>query len=116
MEPTKPTTDVSHFTALDIRVGTIIAVHPFPEARKPAWQLTLDMGPTIGQLQSSAQLTALYDKQALLGRQVLVVVNFPPKQIGPFVSECLVLGVYAADQSVVLIQPDRPVPNGSVLG
>lgn len=116
MEQAKPTTDISHFTALDIRVGTIIAVYPFPEARKPAWRLTLDMGPAIGQRQSSAQLTALYDKQSLLGRQVLVVVNLPPKQVGPFISECLVLGVYAADQSVVLVQPDQPIPNGSVLG
>lgn len=76
----------------------------------------LDVGPEIGTLPSSAQITALYDKAKLLGRQVLVVVNFPPKQIGPFLSECLVLGIYGDGDEVVLVQPDRPVPNGWRLG
>ncbi len=106
----------SHFASLDIRTATITAVEDFPEARKPAWKLTLDVGPEIGTLRSSAQITALYTKEDLIGRQVLAVVNFPPKQIGPFVSECLVLGVYGEGDDVILIQPDRTVPNGWPLG
>lgn len=106
----------SAFASLDIRTATITAVEDFPEARKPAWKLTLDVGPEIGTIRSSAQLTALYDKEDLLGRQVLVVVNFPPKQIGPFMSEGLVLGIYGEGDDVILIQPDRTVPNGWRLG
>lgn len=106
----------SHFASLDIRTATIKAVEDFPEARKPAWKLTLDVGPEIGTLRSSAQITALYTKEDLVGRQVLVVVNFPPKQIGPFMSEGLVLGIYGEGDDVILIQPDRDVPNGWKLG
>lgn len=102
------------FTRLDIRAGTIISVEDFPEARKPAYKLTIDFG-EAGIKKSSAQITLLYSKEDLLNKQIVAVVNFPPKQIGPFVSECLVLGVYS-DVGVVLLFPDRKLKNGSIIG
>ncbi|MGN0953592.1 tRNA-binding protein [Dialister sp.] len=103
------------FMKLDIRAGTIIDVKEFKKARKPAYQLLIDFGPDIGEKKSSAQITALYKKEDLLGRQVLAVVNFPPRQIADFMSEVLVLGTYSRD-GVVLAVPERPVDNGDKLG
>ena len=100
------------FEALDIRVGTIIDVQPFPKARKPAWKLAIDFGPELGVKRSSAQITVHYRVEDLLGRQVLAVINFAPRQIGPFISEVLTLGTPDADGAVVLLGPDKPVPNG----
>lgn len=100
------------FMAVDIRVGTIIAVEDFPKARKPAWKLTVDFGAEIGVKRSSAQITTHYGAADLVGRQVLGVVNFPPRQIGPFMSEVLVLGLHDDADAVVLIGPERAVPNG----
>jgi tRNA-binding protein len=103
------------FLEVDIRVGTILEVDDFPEARKPAYRLRIDFGPELGVKRSSAQLPALYAEEALVGRQVAAVVNFAPKQIGRFMSEVLVLGFPDADGRVVLIQPERPIPNGGRL-
>ncbi len=103
------------FTAVDIRVGRIIRAEPFDAARKPAIKLWVDFGPEIGQKKSSAQITRHYDPATLIGRQVLAVVNFPPRQIGPFMSEVLVLGVPDAAGEVVLIGPDQSVPLGGKL-
>src|SRR5215472_2003256 len=100
------------FAQVDIRVGTIIAADPFPEARKPAYKLTIDFGPEIGAKRSSAQLTAHYRLDALVGRQVAAVINFAPRQIGPFIPEVLVLAFSAAAGAVVLVVPNRPVTNG----
>lgn len=105
----------SDFERVDIRVGTVTDAKPFPEARRPAYRLWIDFGPS-GVKRSSAQITAHYTLQSLLGRQVIAVVNFPPKQIGPFVSEVLVLGVYDADGEVILLEPDRPAPPGGRIG
>ena len=103
------------FLKVDIRVGTITAVEDFPQARKPAWKLTVDFGADIGVKRSSAQITAHYAKADLMGRQVLAVVNFPPRQIGPFLSEVLVLGLHDDAGAVVVIGPERPVPDGARL-
>jgi tRNA-binding protein len=104
------------FQRLDIRAGTVTRCEPFPEARKPAYKLWIDFGPDIGVKASSAQVTDFYAPADLIGRQVLGVVNFPPRQIGPFMSEVLTLGVYDQAGRVVLIAPDRPVPDGAVFG
>ena len=103
------------FEKIDIRTGTILEVNDFPEARKPAYQLSIDFG-EMGIKKSSAQITALYTKEAIIGKQVIAIVNFPVKQIANFFSECLVLGVYNENNEVVLLQPSLPVKNGSKIG
>lgn len=103
------------FEQVDIRVGTITDAQPFPQARKPAYKLVIDFGPEIGVKRSSAQLTVHYKADQLIGRQVCAVVNFPPRQIGPFMSEVLTLGMPDADGAVVLVKPDFKVPNGGKL-
>ena len=100
------------FIAVDIRAGTVLRAEPFPEARKPAIKLWIDFGEEIGERKSSAQITAHYSPGALVGRQVMAVVNFPPRQIGPFMSEVLVLGVADGEGEIVLLAPDRKVPDG----
>ena len=103
------------FLKVDIRVGRIVAVEPFPQARKPAFKLTIDFGPEIGTKRCSAQITVNHSPEDLVGSQVMAVVNFPPRQIGPFMSEVLTLGVPDADGHVMLIRPDRDVPVGGRL-
>src|ERR1700683_4182978 len=103
------------FERVDIRVGTIVDAQPFPEARKPAFKLSIDFGPEIGVKRSSAQLTVHYRADQLIGRQVCAVVNFPPRQIGPFMSEVLTLGMPDGEGGVVLITPDFKVPRGGRL-
>ena len=101
------------FLKVDIRVGEVIRAEPYPEARKPAIKLWVDFGAEIGEKKSSAQITDHYTSEALIGRQVMAVVNFPPRQIGPVMSEVLTLGAYDTEQRVVLLGLDHPVPNGS---
>jgi len=103
------------FAALDVRVGTVRAVHPFPEARKPSYRLEIDFGPGIGRRRSSAQITENYSPTDLVGRQVVAVINLPPKRIAGFVSECLVTGFPDASGHVVLCLPERSVPDGGRL-
>lgn len=103
------------FEAVELRVGTIIEVADFPEARKPAYKLVVDFGEEIGTKKSSAQITALYTREELVGRQVIGVINFPAKQIGPFVSECLITGFANTDGDIVLAAPDKGVENGAKL-
>jgi tRNA-binding protein len=103
------------FEKIDIRLGTVVDVLPFPKARKPAYQLTIDFG-ELGMRRSSAQITVHYTPKELLGQQVVAVVNFPPKQISNFFSECLVLGIYDENNEVVLLKPGYPVRNGSKIG
>jgi tRNA-binding protein len=103
------------FEAVELRVGTITHAEPFPEARKPAYKLTIDFGPQIGIKRSSAQITHYYTPEQLIGSQVVAVTNFPPKQIGPFISECLVTGFADEQGNVTLTRPEHPVPNGTKL-
>ncbi|MEJ2469948.1 MAG: tRNA-binding protein [Desulfuromonadales bacterium] len=104
------------FAAVELRVGTVLAVEDFPQARKPAYIVTADFGTEIGVLRASAQITVHYNREELVGRQIIGVVNFPPKQIGPMRSEFLLTGFYRDDNSVVIAIPERPVPNGAKLG
>lgn len=110
------TIEWSDFDKVELRIGTIVEVEDFPKARKPAYILKVDFGDEIGIKKSSAQITDLYQKEALIGTQVVGVVNFPSKQIGPIRSECLVTGFYRDDGVVVLARPDSTVPNGAKLG
>ncbi|MBH1992123.1 MAG: tRNA-binding protein [Sphingomonadaceae bacterium] len=117
-EPAAPAADLigfDDFLKVDIRIGTILSAEPYPQARKPAFKLSIDFGPAIGIKKSSAQITENYTLETLPGRQVAAVVNFPPRQIGKFLSEVLTLGFADADGAVTLFAPDTSVPNGSRL-
>ena len=113
--PPAPIIEFTQFLAVDIRIGTVVAAEPYPEARKPAYKLSIDFGPGIGVKRSSAQITKHYTLENLLGRQVAAVVNFPPRQIGKFMSEVLTLGFPDAAGEVVLFSPDQRVPDGARL-
>lgn len=114
-DPISETIGFEDFLKVDIRVGTIVQADPFPEARKPAYKLMIDFGPEIGIKKSSAQITKLYALDELVGRQIAAVVNFPPRQIGPIMSEVLTLGFPDGQGEVMMIGVDRPVPNGGRL-
>lgn len=117
-DPAAPTAEpiqFDQFLAVDIRCGTVVEALPFPEARKPAWKLRIDFGPAIGIKRSSAQITEHYRAEDLVGTKVAAVVNFPPRQIGPFMSEVLTVGFPDEQGRVVLVRPDRDVPNGARL-
>jgi len=103
------------FEKIDIRTGTIVSAKSFKKARKPSYQLHIDFGP-FGIKKSSAQITALYTTEELVNKQVIAIINFPPKQIANFISECLVLGIYGENDAIVLLQPERSIPNGSKIG
>ena len=103
------------FEKVDLRAGTVVAVEDFPEARHPAYLLRINFGPELGEKKSSARITELYSREDLLGKKVMAVVNFPPKQVGPVLSECLVTGFHREDGSVVLAVPDADVPDGARL-
>ena len=107
--------DFDHFLGVDMRVGRVMAVDEFPEARKPAWKLTIDFGPEVGIKRSSAQITS-YRREELLGTLVVAVVNFPPRQVGPFMSQVLVLGAYDDELGIVLLRPDQDAAVGSRIG
>jgi tRNA-binding protein len=113
--PAAEAIDFDQFLTVDIRAGTVVDVQPFPEARKPAWKLRIDLGPGIGVKRSSAQITEHYRVEDLLGGKVAAVVNFAPRQIGPFLSEVLTVGFPDEEGRVVLVRPDRHVPDGSRL-
>jgi tRNA-binding protein len=115
--PSDPAPSIGYddFLAVDIRIGTVVKAEPFPQARKPAFRLLIDFGEPIGVKKSSAQITRHYQAETLVGRQVAAVVNFPPRQIGPFMSEVLTLGFPDQDGEVVLVGPTFPVPNGGRL-
>ncbi|HEX4693024.1 tRNA-binding protein [Sphingomonas sp.] len=113
--PAAETIGFDDFLKVDIRVGTVIAADPFPEARKPAFKLRIDFGPAIGVKRSSVQITENYSIEELVGRQVAAVINFPPRQIGPFISEVLTLGFPDKNGKVVLVAPSAAVPNGGRL-
>lgn len=113
--PAAATIAFDDFLRVDIRIGTVIAAEPYPEARKPSLKLRIDFGPAIGEKKTSAQIAARYAPEDLIGRQVAAVVNFPPRQIGKFMSEVLTVGFADAEGQVVLFEPDAPVPNGSRL-
>ncbi|WP_375404457.1 tRNA-binding protein [uncultured Sphingomonas sp.] len=113
--PAADPTSFDDFLKVDIRIGTVVSVEPFPQARKPTLKLLIDFGPAIGTKRSSAQVTEQYTPEVLVGRQVAAVINFPPRQIGKFMSEVLTLGFPDEDGSVVLFAPDRRVPDGGRL-
>jgi len=115
MSKRPPQTDFNTFLQIDIRTGTIIEAKPFPEARKPAIKMRIDFGEDIGVKRSSAQITQLYSPEDLIGKQIAAVVNFPPRQIGPFMSEVLTLGFANHEGDIVLFSPDSQTPNGSRL-
>jgi tRNA-binding protein len=114
-EPVEPQISFDDFRKTDVRVGTIVSAEPFPEARKPSIKLTIDFGPVIGTRKSSAQIVKHYKPEELVGRQVAAVINFPPRQIGPMMSEVLTLGFPDEEGGVVLIGPDKRVPDGGRL-
>jgi tRNA-binding protein len=115
ISPPAPQIVFDQFLAVDIRAGTIVSAEPYPEARKPSIKLVIDFGPVIGEKRSSAQITENYEVAKLVGRKVAAVVNFPPRQIGKFMSEVLTLGFPDAQGHVVLVSPDKDVPNGARL-
>jgi tRNA-binding protein len=114
-EEPAPQITFDEFLKIDVRVGTVVEAEPFPQARKPAVKLVIDFGPSIGRKKSSAQITVHYRPEDLVGRQVAAVVNFPPRQIGPFISEVLTLGFPDEGGAIVLAAPDKEVPNGARL-